>query len=54
MQKLVFNSRREALDVLGGVFDCAGADVGMAGHGAVQGGLLLAVSRVRHGRRIKP
>ena len=53
MQQLVFDRGREALDVAGGVLDGAGTDVGVAGHGSVEGGLLLAVSRVRHGGCIK-
>ena len=53
VQQLVFDGGGEALDVFGGVLDGAGANVGVAGHGAIEGGLLLAVSRVGHGRSIK-
>ena len=54
VQQLVFDGGGKALDIFGSVLDGAGADVGVAGHGAIEGGLLLAVSRVGHGRSIKP
>ena len=53
MQQFVFDGGREALDVAGGVLDGAGTDVGVAGHWAVEGGLLLAVCCVCHCRCIK-
>ena len=54
VQHLVLDGGGQALDVVLGVLDGLGANVGVAGDGAVKRGLLLTVGRVGNSGRLFP